>query len=196
MVAARADVDDDHGHHDAAPRQLPGAERGADARPHHRRGARRAEGAGDDAARRSTRSPRTRSSPATARRTPSSTAGSIPTTLGKLIALYEHKIFVEGVIWGINSFDQWGVELGKTLAKELLPMVEGKAPAIDRDVSTLGLIDAIRLLRTMSPSSPRAAARASGGRASPPGFAGHECRRVVLREMAGGDARPPGKCAL
>jgi glucose-6-phosphate isomerase len=72
-----------------------------------------------------------------------------PETLGKIIALYEHKIFVQGVIWGINSFDQWGVELGKTLAKELLPMVEGKAPAIDRDASTLGLIDAIRLLRTM-----------------------------------------------
>ena len=70
-------------------------------------------------------------------------------TLGKIIALYEHKIFVQGVIWGMNSFDQWGVELGKTLAKELLPLVEGKAPAIDRDVSTLGLIDAIRLLRTM-----------------------------------------------
>jgi glucose-6-phosphate isomerase len=72
-----------------------------------------------------------------------------PETLGKIIALYEHKIFVQGVIWGINSFDQWGVELGKTLAKELLPLVEGKAQATGRDASTLGLIDAIRLLRTM-----------------------------------------------
>jgi glucose-6-phosphate isomerase len=72
-----------------------------------------------------------------------------PETLGRIIALYEHKIFVQGVIWGINSFDQWGVELGKTLAKELLPMVEGKAPATGRDASTLGLVDAIRLLRTM-----------------------------------------------
>ena len=72
-----------------------------------------------------------------------------PHALGRLIAMYEHKIFVQGVIWGVNSFDQWGVELGKTLAKELLPMVEGKAPAVDRDASTLGLIDAIRLLRTM-----------------------------------------------
>ena len=54
-----------------------------------------------------------------------------PETLGMLIALYEHKIFVQGVIWGINSFDQWGVELGKVLAKELLPMVEGK-DACDR----------------------------------------------------------------
>jgi glucose-6-phosphate isomerase len=72
-----------------------------------------------------------------------------PETLGKIIALYEHKIFVQGSIWGINSFDQWGVELGKTLAKELLPLVEGKTPAAGRDASTIGLIDTIRLLRTM-----------------------------------------------
>ena len=72
-----------------------------------------------------------------------------PATLGKLIALYEHKIFVEGVIWGINSFDQWGVELGKTLAAQLLPMVEGKEPATGRDSSTIGLLDTIRLLRSM-----------------------------------------------
>jgi glucose-6-phosphate isomerase len=72
-----------------------------------------------------------------------------PETLGKIIALYEHKIFVQGVIWGINSFDQWGVELGKTLAKELLPMVDGSVPPAGRDASTLGLIDAIRLFRTM-----------------------------------------------
>ena len=50
-----------------------------------------------------------------------------PETLGMLIALYEHKVFVQGAIWGINSFDQWGVELGKTLANEILPIVEGKA---------------------------------------------------------------------
>jgi glucose-6-phosphate isomerase len=70
-----------------------------------------------------------------------------PETLGMIIALYEHKIFVQGVIWGVNSFDQWGVELGKTLAKELLPMVEGKVAASGRDSSTTGLVDAIRLLR-------------------------------------------------
>ncbi len=70
-----------------------------------------------------------------------------PETLGMLIALYEHKIFVQGAIWGINSFDQWGVELGKVLAKEILPMVEGKATAAGRDSSTAGLVDAIRLLR-------------------------------------------------
>ena len=47
-----------------------------------------------------------------------------PTTLGKLVALYEHKVFTQGVIWGINSFDQWGVELGKKLAESLVPLVE------------------------------------------------------------------------
>jgi len=52
-----------------------------------------------------------------------------PATLGKLIALYEHRVFVEGAIWDINSFDQWGVELGKELATELLPVVEGKIGA-------------------------------------------------------------------
>ena len=48
-----------------------------------------------------------------------------PFTLGQLIALYEHKIFVQGVIWRINSFDQWGVELGKQLAKAILPELDG-----------------------------------------------------------------------
>ncbi len=64
-----------------------------------------------------------------------------------IIALYEHKIFVQGTIWGINSFDQWGVELGKTLAKKILPMVDGKAPAEGTDASTAGLLDAIHLIR-------------------------------------------------
>lgn len=70
-----------------------------------------------------------------------------PETLGMIIALYEHKIFVQGVIWGINSFDQWGVELGKTLAMAILPMVEGEGSTANSDSSTAGLIDAIRLLR-------------------------------------------------
>jgi glucose-6-phosphate isomerase len=72
-----------------------------------------------------------------------------PETLGKIIALYEHKIFVQGVIWGINSFDQWGVELGKTLANQLLPLIEGKAPAEGRDASTLGLIETVRRMRAV-----------------------------------------------
>ena len=63
-----------------------------------------------------------------------------PFALGRLIALYEHRVFVEGAIWGINSFDQWGVELGKTLAGELLPMVEGRTPVGGRDPSTEGLL--------------------------------------------------------
>jgi glucose-6-phosphate isomerase len=70
-----------------------------------------------------------------------------PRTLGRLIALYEHKVFVQGRIWGINSFDQWGVELGKQLAGELLPVLKGKAAAEDRDGSTAGLLQEIARLR-------------------------------------------------
>ena len=62
-----------------------------------------------------------------------------PFTLGQIIALYEHRVFVEGTIWGINSFDQWGVELGKELANALLPMVQG-APVTGKDGSTAGLL--------------------------------------------------------
>ena len=62
-----------------------------------------------------------------------------PFTLGRLIALYEHRVFVEAAIWGINAFDQWGVELGKELATALLPVIEGKAPADTHDSSTAGL---------------------------------------------------------
>jgi glucose-6-phosphate isomerase len=71
-----------------------------------------------------------------------------PRTLGRLIALYEHKVFVQGRIWNINSFDQWGVELGKQLAGELLPMVKGEKPAEGRDASTAGLLDALKKLRS------------------------------------------------
>lgn len=63
-----------------------------------------------------------------------------PFSLGQIIALYEHRVFIEGAIWGINSFDQWGVELGKELANTLLPMVQG-APAEGKDASTLLLIE-------------------------------------------------------
>jgi glucose-6-phosphate isomerase len=66
-----------------------------------------------------------------------------PATLGALIALYEHKVFVQGVIWGINSYDQWGVELGKELASSLQPMVEGREKLTGRDSSTAGLIKAL-----------------------------------------------------
>ena len=64
-----------------------------------------------------------------------------PETLGALIALYEHKVFVQGCIWGINSFDQWGVELGKQLAKKIEPAVAGDEVALgDQDASTQALI--------------------------------------------------------
>ncbi|RAK59826.1 glucose-6-phosphate isomerase [Phenylobacterium hankyongense] len=66
-----------------------------------------------------------------------------PERLGALIALYEHKTFVEGVLWGINSFDQWGVELGKTLATRVLAELEG-GPAGDHDPSTAALIARLR----------------------------------------------------
>lgn len=64
-----------------------------------------------------------------------------PRSLGSLIALYEHKIFVQGTIWRINSFDQWGVELGKQLAKSILPELEGKSTISSHDSSTNGLIN-------------------------------------------------------
>jgi glucose-6-phosphate isomerase len=70
-----------------------------------------------------------------------------PRTLGRLIALYEHRVFVEGVLYDINSFDQWGVELGKELATQLLPVVEGKQDAAGRDASTAGLVAHIQHLR-------------------------------------------------
>ena len=70
-----------------------------------------------------------------------------PRTLGMLIALYEHKIFVQGVIWDINSFDQWGVELGKQLAQAILPELQGGAPLSGHDASTAGLINHYRNAR-------------------------------------------------
>ncbi len=63
-----------------------------------------------------------------------------PETLGSIVALYEHKVFVQGTIWGINSYDQWGVELGKQLAKALLPKVEEAVSSKTHDASTRGLL--------------------------------------------------------
>ena len=72
-----------------------------------------------------------------------------PSVLGQLIALYEHITFVQGAIWGIDSFDQWGVELGKQLAKGLAPAVAGDPDALSReDSSTAALIDYYRTQRT------------------------------------------------
>ena len=67
-----------------------------------------------------------------------------PETLGKLIALYEHKIFTQGIIWDIYSFDQWGVELGKQLAKKILPELADDEPVSGHDSSTNGLINAYK----------------------------------------------------
>ncbi len=70
-----------------------------------------------------------------------------PSTLGMLIALYEHKIFVQGVIWNIFSFDQWGVELGKQMANKILPELLDNDPVTDHDSSTNGLINAFKKFR-------------------------------------------------
>ncbi len=70
-----------------------------------------------------------------------------PYTLGSLIAMYEHKIFVQGVIWNINSFDQWGVELGKKLAGEILPELDGNKNIASHDSSTNGLINQYKTFR-------------------------------------------------
>ncbi|MCC7279608.1 MAG: glucose-6-phosphate isomerase, partial [Chromatiaceae bacterium] len=64
-----------------------------------------------------------------------------PRALGSLIALYEHRIFVQGVIWGLNSFDQWGVELGKQLASVILGELERGEVGADHDGSTAALLD-------------------------------------------------------
>ena len=71
-----------------------------------------------------------------------------PRTLGSLIALYEHKIFVQGYLWNIFSFDQWGVELGKQLAQKILPQLKGTQPVSDHDASTKGLINAFKEMRS------------------------------------------------
>ena len=70
-----------------------------------------------------------------------------PKTLGSLIAMYEHKIFVQGVIWNIYSFDQWGVELGKQLAKKILPELSGDEKVSSHDSSTNGLINQYKAFR-------------------------------------------------
>ena len=70
-----------------------------------------------------------------------------PRTLGTLLAFYEHKIFAQGVIWNINSFDQWGVELGKVLAKAILPELKSGENISNHDSSTNALINTYKKLR-------------------------------------------------
>jgi glucose-6-phosphate isomerase len=67
--------------------------------------------------------------------------------LGALIAMYEHKIFVQGIIWNVNSYDQWGVQLGKQLASTILPELAGDDPVSGHDSSTNGLINAYKRMR-------------------------------------------------
>jgi glucose-6-phosphate isomerase len=75
-----------------------------------------------------------------------------PSMLGRLIALYEHKVFTEGAVWDINSFDQWGVELGKELASSLAPIVaDSGANTAALDPSTAGLVAHLRALRATAP---------------------------------------------
>jgi glucose-6-phosphate isomerase len=81
---------------------------------------------------------------------PSSTLvyqGLTPEVLGALVALYEHKVFVQSVVWDVNAFDQWGVELGKELAGVILPELAPGAPVSSHDGSTVGLIEYIKALR-------------------------------------------------
>ncbi len=72
-----------------------------------------------------------------------------PRTLGKLVAMYEHKIFTQGTVWNIYSFDQWGVELGKQLAKKIEPELAGAAPVATHDCSTNGLINHYKSKRAL-----------------------------------------------
>ena len=73
-------------------------------------------------------------------------------SLGSLIALYEHKIFVQGVIWQVCSFDQWGVELGKELAGHILPQLEQNGTVGEQDSSTMGLIEHYKKIRVKQTS--------------------------------------------
>jgi glucose-6-phosphate isomerase len=74
-----------------------------------------------------------------------------PSTFGQLIALYEHIVFTQGTVWEINSFDQWGVELGKVMANQLAPLLTAEAaPALDNDSSTNALIGRYRSERGRS----------------------------------------------
>ena len=71
-----------------------------------------------------------------------------PAALGRLVALYEHSVFTQGVVWNIDSFDQWGVELGKVLAQRIIPELESETePTLGHDSSTNNMIRRYRKLR-------------------------------------------------
>ena len=126
LAAAEGHEPDLRHHHDLLLANCLAQIGSADEGPHAGRGPRADAGQGHDAGRGRRRSRRIASSPATGPRSPSSTGSSTRARFGRLIALYEHRVFVEAQLFGINAFDQWGVELGKELATGLLPVVEGK----------------------------------------------------------------------
>jgi glucose-6-phosphate isomerase len=107
-----------------------------------------------------------------------------PRTLGALLALYEHRIFVQGVIWGVNSFDQWGVELGKQLADRILPELRSDGPGgpqpaapggpqpAAHDASTAALIAHIRATRSARSSEAQAAPPPTHAGSDPEGASG------------------------
>ena len=96
-----------------------------------------------------------------------------PSTLGKLVALYEHAVFTQGVIWNINSFDQWGVELGKALAQQIIPELESiEEPHLEHDTSTNALIRRCRRVRENHDRASLSASSASDPRTSSEGNAG------------------------
>ena len=104
-----------------------------------------------------------------------------PEMLGKLVALYEHSVFTQGVIWHIDSFDQWGVELGKVLAQRIIPELESEAePDLKHDSSTNALI---RRYRTMRGRSRRAYVEPGGGDVTRnrPGGSGQKRSRLLIR---------------
>jgi glucose-6-phosphate isomerase len=92
-----------------------------------------------------------------------------PAVLGALVALYEHSVFTQGVIWQVNSFDQWGVELGKVLAKKIIPELQAAdEPPLGHDSSTNALIRRYRAARaSASPPGPAPAAGDPASSASP-----------------------------
>ncbi len=99
-----------------------------------------------------------------------------PETLGALVALYEHSVFTQGAVWGIDSFDQWGVELGKALALAIVPELQaGREPKLRHDSSTNALIRRYRQARRESPS--RARSRGALTRPAPAGSVGIEPAR-------------------
>ena len=120
-----------------------------------------------------------------------------PSVVGQLIALYEHITFVEGVVWGIDSFDQWGVELGKQLASQLGPAVAGDQSVIDaQDSSTKALIEYYRANRgalSAGGRDRRVPADAGRGAAGGPGARGRGGPRVAPDAV---DGRSYGVAAL